>query len=52
MANQKLGMNMIRAKRMSYSELFGGHGVKNNTGLQKIIKKAQELEDARLEGND
>ena len=40
MANQKLGMNMMKAKRMSPMEILGGHGVKDLSGLQKIIKKA------------
>ncbi|MDH5389422.1 MAG: 4Fe-4S dicluster domain-containing protein [Gammaproteobacteria bacterium] len=47
--HQKLGMNMMKAKRMSPMELFGGHGVKSAGDLQKIIKKAQEIENARLE---
>jgi quinone-modifying oxidoreductase subunit QmoC len=46
--HQKLGMNMMKAKRMSPMELFGGHGVSNAGDLQKIIKKAQEIENARL----
>jgi quinone-modifying oxidoreductase, subunit QmoC len=51
MANQKLGMNMMKAKRMSAAELFGGHGVKDVSGLQKIIKKAEEIEAAKLDAN-
>lgn len=51
MANQKLGMNMMKAKRMSAAEFFGGHGVKDASGLQKIIKKAEEIEAAKLEAN-
>jgi len=51
MANQKLGMNMMKAKRMSAGEFFGGHGVKDLGGLQKIIKKAEEIEAAKLEAN-
>lgn len=47
--HQKLGMNMMKAKRMSIAELFGGHGVKNMSDLQKIIKKAEEIENARIE---
>lgn len=47
--HQKLGMNMMMAKRMSIAELFGGHGVEKVSDLQKIIKKAQEIEDARFE---
>ncbi len=51
MANQKLGMNMMKAKRMSAAEFFGGHGVKDISGLQKMIKKAEEIEAAKLEAN-
>ena len=47
--HQKLGMNMMKAKRMSPMELLGGHGVKSAGDLQKIIKKAQEIENARIE---
>ena len=48
MANQKLGLNMIKTKRMSISEAWGGHKVKDLSGFQKMLKKAQELEDARI----
>lgn len=51
MANQQLGQNMMKAKRMSAMELFGGHSIKDTSGLQKIIKKAQEIEDAKIQGN-
>ena len=51
MANQKLGMNMMKAKRMSAGEFFGGHGVKDLSGLQKMIKKAEEIEAAKFEAN-
>jgi quinone-modifying oxidoreductase subunit QmoC len=49
--NAKLGMNMQKAKRMDPMEFFGGHGVKDSAGLQKMIKKAQELEAARIESH-
>ena len=51
LANQKLGMNMMKAKRMSAAEFFGGHGVKDVAGLQKMIKKAEEIELAKLKAN-
>jgi len=47
--HQKLGMNMMKAKRMSVAEFFGGHGIKDTNGLAKMIKKAQEIEDARIQ---
>lgn len=49
LAHQKLGMSMMKAKRMSAAEFFGGHGVKDVSGLQKMIKKAQEIEDANID---
>lgn len=47
--HMKLGMNMMKAKRMSMTELFGGHSVEKISDLQKIIKKAEEIENARIE---
>ncbi len=51
LANQKLGMNMMKAKRMSPAEFFGGHGIKDVSGLQKMIKKAEEIELGKLKAN-
>ncbi|QFY90037.1 4Fe-4S dicluster domain-containing protein [Magnetovirga frankeli] len=48
LANQKLGQNMMKAKRMSPMEILGGHSLKDVGGFQKMIQKAQELEEARL----
>lgn len=50
MKNQKLGMAMMKAGRMSPMEMAGGHGVKDASGLQKMLNKAQEIEDARIRG--
>ena len=44
-------MSMMKAKRMSAAEFFGGHGIKDLSGLQKMIKKAEEIEAAKLEAN-
>lgn len=52
MDNQKLGMNMMKAKRMSPMEMFGGHGVKDSGAFNQMIEKAQQLEDARLAGQE
>ena len=49
LANQKLGLNMLKAKRMSIMEMFGGHGVKDTGGLHAILKKAREIELAKAE---
>ena len=40
----------MKAGRMSTMEMAGGHGVKDPSGLQKMLNKAQELEDARIRG--
>jgi quinone-modifying oxidoreductase subunit QmoC len=48
MKNQKLGMNMIKAKRMNPMEIMGGHAVKDLSGFHKVIKKAEELEETRI----
>ncbi len=49
MANQQLGMNMMKAKRMSAMEMLGGHGVQDHAGFQKIIAKAQAIENAKFD---
>jgi quinone-modifying oxidoreductase subunit QmoC len=48
MKNQKLGMNMMKTKRMNPMEIMGGHAVKDLAGFHKVIKKAEELEEARI----
>ena len=45
---QGLGLNMIKTKRMNVMEIFGGHGVKDLKGFQAMLKKAEELEAARI----
>jgi len=49
--NQKLGMAMMKTGRMNPKEAFGGHAVKDLAGFHKVLKKAQELEDARIAHN-
>jgi quinone-modifying oxidoreductase subunit QmoC len=46
-----VGMGMAKTGRMSPMEAFGGHGVKDLAGFQKVLKKAQELEDARIKAH-
>ena len=46
--NQKLGLNMVKTKRMNPMEIMGGHGVKDTSGLHAILKKAREIEDAKI----
>jgi quinone-modifying oxidoreductase subunit QmoC len=43
-----LGLNMYKTKRLNPMEYFGGHGVKDTSGLQAILKKAREIESAKM----
>ncbi|MCL4798379.1 MAG: 4Fe-4S dicluster domain-containing protein [Burkholderiales bacterium] len=47
LAMKDVGLGMLRAKRMSPLEIFGGHGVKDVKGFQAMIRKAQEIEDRK-----
>jgi len=44
---QKVGLGMFLTKRMAPTEMLGGHGCKDAKGLQAILKKAQQIEDAK-----
>ncbi len=43
-----VGLGMMMTKRLSPMELLGGHKCKDAKGLQAILKKAEELEAARI----
>jgi len=43
-----VGLGMTKTGRMNPMEILGGHAVKDLSGFQKAIKKAQELEAARI----
>jgi quinone-modifying oxidoreductase subunit QmoC len=43
-----IGLGMAKTGRMNPMEILGGHAVKDLSGFQKAIKKAQELEEARI----
>jgi quinone-modifying oxidoreductase subunit QmoC len=43
-----IGLGMLKTKRIAVTEALGGHGVKDLSGFEKIMKKAHELEDARI----
>ena len=43
-----IGLGMLMTKRLSPMELIGGHKCKDAKGLQAILKKAAELEAARI----
>lgn len=48
LAAAPLGLSMIKTKRMSPMEYLGGHGIKDTKGLNAILKKAREIEDAKV----
>ena len=43
-----IGLGMFMTKRLNPLELIGGHKCKDAKGLQAILKKAEELEAARI----
>jgi quinone-modifying oxidoreductase subunit QmoC len=43
-----IGLGMLKSGRLSLKELVGGHTVKDKKGFKAMIKKAQELEAARI----
>jgi len=43
-----IGLGMFLTKRLNPLELIGGHKCKDAKGLQAILKKAEELEAARI----
>ena len=43
-----IGMGMMMAGRLTPMEMIGGHGCKDTKGFHAMLKKAQELEEARL----
>jgi len=51
LAASGLGLGMYKAKRLNPMEILGGHSIKDKSGLQAMIKKAQEIEEARISGN-
>lgn len=51
MAASGLGLGMLKAKRLNPMEILGGHSIKDKSGFKAMIKKAQEIEEARISGN-
>jgi quinone-modifying oxidoreductase, subunit QmoC len=43
-----IGLGMLKTKRMSPMELLGGHKCQDTSGLHAILKKAQEIEEAKI----
>ncbi len=46
-----MGLGMLKAGRLNPMEILGGHSIEDISGLKAMIKKAQEIEEARLSGN-
>lgn len=44
-----IGLGMLKTGRLSLKELVGGHTLKDKKGFHAMIKKAQELEAARID---
>ena len=44
-----VGIGMLRTKRMSVGDLFGGHGIKDQSGFDAMLKKAFEIEQAKID---
>ena len=43
-----IGLGMLKTSRMNPLEILGGHGVKDQSGFQKMLQKAAELEAERV----
>ncbi|UCE88447.1 MAG: 4Fe-4S dicluster domain-containing protein [Pseudomonadota bacterium] len=44
-----IGLGMLKTKRMNVGEMWGGHACKDTNGLHAILKKAREIEDAKMQ---
>ncbi len=52
MSMMMCGIGLVKTKRLSPMEIFGGHKCKDAKGLQKILKKAAEIETANIKSVD
>ncbi len=43
-----VGLGMMKTGRLSPMEILGGHGIKDTAGLQKMLAKAQEIEEQHI----
>ena len=43
-----VGLGMVKTGRLSPMEILGGHGVKDISGLQKMLAKAEEIENQHI----
>ena len=47
MSMQKIGLGMLKAKRLNPMEILGGHKVAGLSGFHAIVAKAREIEDRK-----
>ncbi|MBL8487557.1 MAG: 4Fe-4S dicluster domain-containing protein [Rhodocyclaceae bacterium] len=47
MAMQGVGLGLVKAGRLNPMEILGGHACKDKGGIQKMIAKAQEIENRK-----
>ncbi len=47
MAMQGVGLGLVKAGRLNPMEILGGHSCKDKGGIQKMIAKAQEIENRK-----
>ncbi|MFV1984667.1 MAG: heterodisulfide reductase, partial [Thiohalomonadales bacterium] len=52
MAMAMCGLGLMKTKRLSPMELFGGHKCKGAGDIKKILKKAAEIEAAKIKSVD
>ncbi|PKM43014.1 MAG: heterodisulfide reductase [Gammaproteobacteria bacterium HGW-Gammaproteobacteria-1] len=45
---QDVGLGMLKTGRLNPLEILGGHSIKDKSGLQKMLKKAFEIEEAKI----
>ncbi len=43
-----VGLGMMRTGRLNPMEIIGGHGIKDTSGLKKMLAKAQEIEEQHI----
>ncbi|MCB1735298.1 MAG: 4Fe-4S dicluster domain-containing protein [Gammaproteobacteria bacterium] len=44
-----IGLGMVKTKRMNVMEILGGHSVKDKSGFHAMLKKAAEIEEAKIQ---
>ena len=50
LAMKDIGLGMMKTGRLSPMEILGGHGVKDISGLKKMLAKAEEIEEQHIAG--